>query len=87
MLCWNDAACWPLDSLNTRYQQMSDVITLFQVAAPVLSLLGLGVCLVMAVTLLIRRFGGLITRRPRVVTMARHRQLLRQADGRRSGRL
>lgn len=65
---------------------MSELITLFQVAAPVLVLLALGVCLVMAITLLIRRFGGLVSRRPRVVTTARHRELVRQMQGRRQGR-
>jgi hypothetical protein len=65
---------------------MSDVIILFQVAAPALFLLALGVCLVMAMVLLGRRFGGLVLRRPRVVTMARHRELVRQMEGRRQGR-
>ncbi len=64
---------------------MSDVVILFQAAAPVLFLLALGGCLVMAVALLIRRFGGLLTRRPRVVTMARHRELLRRMEARRPG--
>ncbi|MCP9629354.1 cadmium ABC transporter ATPase [Rhodopseudomonas palustris] len=65
---------------------MSELITLFQVAAPVLVLLALGVGLVMAAAVLIRRFGGLVSRRPRVVTTARHRELVRQMQGRRQGR-
>ncbi|WP_147407751.1 hypothetical protein [Rhodopseudomonas palustris] len=62
---------------------MSEIITLFQLAAPVSVLLALGVAAVLAVTLLLRRFGRPLLRRPRVVTVARHRELLRQMETRR----
>lgn len=62
---------------------MSELVTLFQVAAPALALLALVGGLVAGVVILSRRFGGRLMRQPRVVTMARHRELLRQIEARR----
>ncbi|MFC0242123.1 hypothetical protein [Rhodopseudomonas telluris] len=65
---------------------MSEVITLFHLAAPVSALLALCVAALAAVVLLVRWGCRGMMRRPRVVTMARHRELVRQMEERRHGR-
>ncbi|MCG6207276.1 cadmium ABC transporter ATPase [Rhodopseudomonas sp. HC1] len=62
---------------------MSDITTLFQALAPLSFLLALVVSAVMAIVLIVRRFGGLISRRPRVVRTARHHDVVRQMTVRR----
>ncbi|WP_041798408.1 hypothetical protein [Rhodopseudomonas palustris] len=59
---------------------MSDIIILFRMALPVLSLLALTIGLVTGLVLLIYGIGGMIPRRPRVVATQRHRDLTRRRE-------
>lgn len=56
---------------------MSEIATLFQVALPALSLFALAVAVVAVLVLMVRPLGGLIHRRPRIVTTQRRRDLTR----------
>lgn len=57
---------------------MSEIITLFQLALPALSLFALAAAVVTGLVLLVRPLGGLTQRRPRIVTTQRRRDLTRK---------
>lgn len=59
---------------------MSDIINLFRMALPVLSLIALTGFAVVGLALLFRQFSGLVPRRPRVVTTQRPRDLTRRRE-------